>query len=98
VARFIWRIFQIAFNPTSTPKDTADFFVPGLTVSIKLKKNWFYLDVVLPFGQFGELEMIVDPSNVVFLAVTGLTLGLFGRQRRGKPGEVRKPQNPKDNK
>jgi hypothetical protein len=39
VARFVWRIFQIAFNLISTPKDTADLFVPGLTVSVKLEKK-----------------------------------------------------------
>ena len=59
VARFVWRIFQIAFNLISTPKDTADLFGPWINSFCKTKKNWFSLGVVLPFGQFGELEMIV---------------------------------------
>jgi hypothetical protein len=35
------------------------FSDPRLTVLVKLKRIWSYLDVELLFGQFGELEMIV---------------------------------------
>jgi hypothetical protein len=60
VVRFIWRIVQIAFNLTSTSKDTADLFGPWINSFYQTeKKNWFSLGVVLPFGQFGELEMSV---------------------------------------
>jgi hypothetical protein len=57
--RFVWRIFQIAFNLISTPKDIVDLFGPWINSFCKTEKNWFSLGVVLPFGQFGELEMIV---------------------------------------
>jgi hypothetical protein len=59
VARFVWRIFQIAFNLISTPRDTADLFGPWINSFCKTEKNWSSLDVERPFGQFGELEMIV---------------------------------------
>jgi hypothetical protein len=59
VARFIWRIIQIAFNLSSIPKDTADLFGPWINSFYKTEKNWFSLGVVLSFGQFGVLVMIV---------------------------------------
>jgi hypothetical protein len=39
VARFIWRIVQIAFNLTSTPKDTTDLFGPWINSFYKTEKK-----------------------------------------------------------
>jgi hypothetical protein len=39
VARFVWRIFQIAFNLISTPKDTADLFGPWINSFCKTEKT-----------------------------------------------------------
>jgi hypothetical protein len=92
VARFIWRIIQIAFNLSSTPKDTADLFGPWINSFHKTEKNLvlFGCGAVLwaiwrtrNDGCFNN-KLIDDPSNVIFPVATGLMLGLFSRQRGEK--------------
>jgi hypothetical protein len=93
VARFVWRIFQIAFNLNSIPRDTADLFGPWINSFGKTKKK------LVLFGCGAALwaiwrtrndccfnaNLIDDPTNVIFfLVASGLTLGLFGGQRRKK--------------
>jgi hypothetical protein len=39
VVRFIWRIIQIAFKLSSTPKDTTDLFGPWINIFYKTEKK-----------------------------------------------------------
>jgi hypothetical protein len=107
VARFIWRIVQIAFNLTYTPKDTTDLFGPWINSFYKTEKK------LVLFGCGAALwaiwrtrndccfnaKLIDDPSNVVFSCCYWIDAWSIRQTKRGKKsGGTRKPQNPKDNK
>jgi hypothetical protein len=74
VARFVWRIIQIALSLNSIPRDAADLFGPWINIFSKTEKNLVLFGCGAAIWAIWRarndccfnVTLIDDPTNVIF--------------------------------
>jgi hypothetical protein len=92
MTRFVWRIFQIAFNLISIPRDTVDLFGPWINSFCKTEKKLVLFGCGAVLWAIWQTRndccfnanLIDDPTNVVFSCCYWIDAWSIRETKKGK--------------